>query len=162
MRKILCSIAILWLTLGFSCFGVGKSLFEQPSAQLTILDGKIKYLQTGCKLYADKDYTLKNRPHQLSSTRYVMGRFDGCRVRCDREGVAFLLALVDPINQEQTKAVLTFVKENQWNLVQEIPQFVLFYANGADRPARVYWKVLARGQEMICPSGCVLCFRYKQ
>lgn len=157
-------LLVVAVSLAFPIFSLAqeKSVFEQPSAQFTPLDGKIKYLQEGCKLYTDKNYTLKERPRQLSSTRYILAPFSGCTVRCDRGGTAFLLALVDPISQEQTKRVQAFLEENKWTPTQDISPFILFYTNGADRPGQVYWKIVAQGEQITCPNGSILCYRYQQ
>lgn len=137
-----------------------RPVFERTAAAFRVLEGgKVKDLKKGGTLYSDKDLTMKERPRQLASLSYVMAPFSGCTVVCDRDGIAFALGLFDVYNQGQTASVKSYLEKNEWTRIEDIPTFVLFYTNGADRMGEVYWKAIKKGEELSFPAGTILCFK---
>ncbi len=136
-----------------------QSVFGRSGARFRVREGRVKGLRTGCTLYTDRDHTLKERPKPLSSTSYVLAPFGGCRVVCEKSGVAFALGLFDVHNQGRTKKVETYLKDENWTKAEDVPDFVLYYTNGADRTGKLYWKEIKLGEELSFPDGAVLCFK---
>ena len=137
-----------------------ESVFEQRCAEFDVKTKQIRGLKKGRKLFTDRDFTLKMRPKKLSATRYILNSFAGSSVVCSKGGVVFALALFDVHNQARTKAAENYLEKEKWQAVKDVPPFVLYYTNGADRTGRLFWKEVDRKQKLTIPSGIVLCYRY--
>jgi len=150
------------LALCLNSVAAEKSILEQEGANFDVKKTQVEYLKVGCKLFTDRDFVLKTRPKELSSTRYILNSFAGSTIVCSKAGVAFGLALFDDYHESQTRAVETYLKDNEWTEAEDVPPFVLFHMNGADRTGRLYWKKINKGDTLTLPSGIVICYRYRQ
>ena len=161
--RVVAFTAFVWvLVLCQSAMAGGKSVFKQSCANFDVGTKRIKYLKEGRELFTDRDFVLKMRPKELSSTRYILSSFGGSSVECSKSGVVFALALFDAHNQSQTRTVQTYLNENAWKEAEDVPPFVLYYTNGADRTGRLFWKKVLNGEKLKIPSGIVLCYQYRQ
>jgi len=136
-----------------------QSIFDRSGAKFRVLEGKVKGLKKGCSLYTDKNYTMKERPKELSSARYIMAPFSGCKVVCEKDGIAFAIGLCDVHQKNQTDRVISFLKDMEWIKAEDVSTFVLFYTNGADRMGKLYWREIKEDEELTFPNGTILCYK---
>jgi hypothetical protein len=137
------------------------AVFSLAPAAIRVVDGgSIRRLQKGCLLYSDKDVTMKEYPKKIAFTamNYIKAPFSGCSTICTTDGALLAIGIYDVHQQEQTDRIRDYLVKNEWIRVEESPRFVLFYTNGADRMGELYWKKVAKGDELDFPPGMLLCF----
>jgi len=133
----------------------GVPLQTKPTGAFAIADTKPRSLVTSEKLFADRDYTLAERPEKLSSMSFLPVTIEGeKKFRCSRAGFVYFLTPTPERNNDS--AAPTLLAQGFKKVL--LPEVRLFDPSNAGNFSSLYQKSCAEGETISVGKWAVPVF----